>query len=106
MEPQLSALHQHGGVSQRRFQAAAEPDPEFGVRYEVDMIPADRYDHLTNFVPEIGKVVLVFDDPSVKDVIASAGLQDRVTFAGAAGLPRSLVNPDYNNIAPRVGFAW
>ena len=22
------------------------------------------------------------------------------------GLPRSLVNPDYNNFAPRVGFAW
>ncbi|HTM51743.1 MAG TPA: TonB-dependent receptor [Bryobacteraceae bacterium] len=77
-----------------------------GVRYEIDMIPADRYDHLTNFVPEIGKVVLVFDDPAIRDVVAKANLKERVTFAEEAGLPRSLVNPDYNNIAPRMGFAW
>ena len=48
---------------------------------------------MTNFVPELGKVVLAFNDPSVKDVIASAGLKDRVTYAEAVGLPRSLVIP-------------
>ena len=77
-----------------------------GLRYELDLIPSDRYNHLTNFVPEIGKVVLAFNDPSVADVVASAGLQDRVTYADAVGLPRSLVNPDYNNFAPRFGLAW
>ncbi len=77
-----------------------------GIRYELDNIPHDRYNHLTNFVPELGKVVLAFDDPSVKQVVTDAGLEERVTHAEAAGLPRSLVYPDYNNIAPRVGFAW
>ncbi|MBI3680945.1 MAG: TonB-dependent receptor [Acidobacteria bacterium] len=77
-----------------------------GLRYEIDLIPADRYDRLTNFVPELGKVVLVFDDPSVKDVVARAGLTERVTYASAVGLPRSLVYPDYTNVAPRIGFAW
>ena len=77
-----------------------------GMRYEIDLIPADRYDHMTNFVPELGKVVLVFDDPGVRDAVVAAGLKDRVTYAGAVGLPRSLVYPDYNNFAPRVGFAW
>jgi hypothetical protein len=77
-----------------------------GLRYEIDRIPNDRYDHITNFVPELGKVVLAFDDPAVKGIVASVGLQDRVTYAGAVGLPRSLVYPDYNNFAPRVGFAW
>ena len=77
-----------------------------GVRYEVDKIPYDRYDRITNFVPELGKVVLAFNDPSVSGVVAAAGLTDRVTYADAVGLPRSLVYPDYNNIAPRVGFAW
>jgi Carboxypeptidase regulatory-like domain/TonB dependent receptor-like, beta-barrel/TonB-dependent Receptor Plug Domain len=77
-----------------------------GLRYEIDMIPADRYDHITNFVPDLGKVVLAFDDPSVKGIVAQAGLTDHVTYAEAVGLPRSLVHPDYNNFAPRIGFAW
>ncbi|MBI4905568.1 MAG: TonB-dependent receptor [Acidobacteria bacterium] len=77
-----------------------------GVRYEIDRIPNDRYNHITNFVPELGKVVLAFNDPSVADVAAAAGLTDRVTYASAVGLPNSLVYPDYNNIAPRVGLAW
>ncbi len=77
-----------------------------GVRYEIDFIPYDRYNHMTNFVPELGKLVLAFNDDSVKDVIASVGLTDRVTYADAAGLPRQLVYPDYTNVAPRIGFAW
>ncbi len=77
-----------------------------GIRYEADMIPYDRYNRMANFVPEIGKVVLAFDDPSVKDVVTKAGLADRVTYAAAVGLPRQLVKPDYNNFAPRIGFAW
>ncbi|MBI3207445.1 MAG: TonB-dependent receptor [Candidatus Solibacter usitatus] len=77
-----------------------------GVRYEIDMIPTDRYDKLTNFVPELGKVVLAFNDTSVAGIIEQAGLTSRVTYAEEAGLPKNLVYPDYNNIAPRVGFAW
>ena len=77
-----------------------------GIRYEVDMVPADRYDHITNFVPELGKVVLAFNDPTVAGLVAAANLTERVTYADAAGLPRSLVYPDYNNFAPRIGFAW
>jgi Carboxypeptidase regulatory-like domain/TonB-dependent Receptor Plug Domain len=77
-----------------------------GMRYELDNIPYDRYNHLTNFVPEIGKVVLAFNDTSVAPVIAAAGLTDHVTYAEAAGLSTNLVKTDYNNFAPRVGFAW
>jgi hypothetical protein len=77
-----------------------------GLRYEFLPIPYDKYDHIMNFVPQVGKVVIPFDDPSVKSVISGAGLQSYVTYAAAAGLPRRMVYPDYNNMAPRFGFAW
>ncbi len=35
-----------------------------------------------------------------------AGMPGVVTFAGVNGVPRTLYNHDYNNIAPRFGFAW
>ncbi len=78
-----------------------------GLRYEIDMTPCDRYDHLSNFVPSMAKIVLASKPTEdLTGLIAKAGLQDYVAFASETGLPRSLVNNDYTNFAPRVGFAW
>jgi len=43
-----------------------------GMRYEIDLIPADRYDRHHQFHSRLGKVVLAFDDPSVKSIVAAA----------------------------------
>ncbi len=88
------------------FKARANLTLNLGVRYEFLPAPTDRYNHLTNFVPSLGKVVLGFNDTSVTGVIAEAGLTDRVTYAQAVGLPSALVNANYKNFAPRFGLAW
>ena len=78
-----------------------------GIRYEIDMIPADRYNHMTNFVPEIGKVVLAFNDPSVRPDRRASGSDRTTSLTPRPSACRDRwFNPDYNNFAPRVGFAW
>jgi outer membrane receptor protein involved in Fe transport len=55
-----------------------------GLRYELQTPPADPSDRMSIFDPASGKVVNV----------------------GANGVPRAGIRTDYNNLAPRVGFAW
>ncbi len=80
-----------------------------GVRYEVDSSPYDRYDRLSNYFPEFGAVVIAGDEGLTDEsraLVDQLGLTDRLALAQDLGLPRSLVGTDYNNIAPRVGFAY
>ncbi|MFB3829573.1 MAG: carboxypeptidase regulatory-like domain-containing protein [Bryobacteraceae bacterium] len=78
-----------------------------GMRYEIDLTPYDRYDHLSNFVPSLAKIVLASAPTAeLTGLIARVGLQEHVTFASEAGLPRSLVHGDFTNFGPRSGFAW
>jgi hypothetical protein len=55
-----------------------------GLRYDVNQPPVEKYDRLANFIPSLGRALRV----------------------GEPGYPRSLVKTDYNNLAPRVGFAY
>src|SRR5262249_31074924 len=55
-----------------------------GVRYELQTPPTDPADRMAIF------------DPSAR----------RVANVGTGGFPRAGVRTDYNNVAPRVGFAW
>ena len=59
-------------------------------------------------MPELGKVVLASNDPERDLERDRRGRPDRPRHLRRAqtDLPRSLVNPDYKNFAPRVGFAW
>jgi outer membrane receptor protein involved in Fe transport len=55
-----------------------------GVRYDVNQPPVEKYDRLANFIPSLRRQVRV----------------------GEPGFPRSLLKTDYNNISPRLGFAY
>ena len=68
------------------------------------MPPFDKYGRWTNFIPEINKLVISSDKgiaPGVSFTNAS-----QVETAQQAGLPSSLIYPDYKDFAPRIGFAW
>ncbi len=79
-----------------------------GLRYELDLPPSDRYDRMSNFVPGLNKIIIASDRniPDLPQLLAAAGLADRVGLAKDYDLPRSLVFTDRTNLAPRVGFAW
>ena len=79
-----------------------------GVRYEVELPPYDTNDRLSNYMPGLNKVVLAGDQtlPNLDEILAAQGLSERTVVASEAGLDRWLIDPDYNNIAPRLGFAW
>ena len=78
------------------------------MRYEVDLTPYDRYDHLSNFVPSLGKIVLASAPTGGPERPDREGRPAgrTSTYASEAGLPRSLVHGDFTNFAPRAGFAW
>jgi hypothetical protein len=77
-----------------------------GLRYEIDFPPVDRYDHISSFVPGIGKIVLATELPDLAQLLSDAKLTGMVGLAKDYGLRRSLVYPNYRKFAPRFGVAW
>ena len=66
---------------------------QFGIRYEFFTPPTELYGHLANldFNPAIEQVALVTPGQAAP-------------FSGA--IPNSIIRPNYNNWAPRIGIAW
>jgi hypothetical protein len=79
-----------------------------GLRYEIQTAPNEEYGQLTSYNPGVGKVLIggVSTVPNWQQTVASAGLTGLVALASDYGVPSSLVNSNYDNFAPRVGFAW
>lgn len=97
-----------GGFFNDDFKAKPNLTFNLGVRYELDLPPFDRYDHMSNFLPGIQQIVIVSPAtvPDLDERLKAAGLEGRLAYAADVGLPRSLVHGDFTNLAPRVGFAW
>ena len=64
-----------------------------GLRYEYAQPPTEKYDHLANL-----------DLP--QDISAVAVVLPGQTGPFTGKFPRSLINPDRNNFAPRIGIAY
>ena len=77
-----------------------------GLRYEIQDAPYEKYGLMTNYVPSVGKALIGGAVPDLDATVANAGLTGLIGLASDYGLPRSLVNTNYNSFAPRVGFAW
>src|ERR1035437_584527 len=79
-----------------------------GLRYELQSMPYEKDGQMSNYVPGLGKVILAGAStvPNLDATVAGAGLTGLVGLATDNGLPRSLVNSNKGNFAPRIGFAW
>jgi len=97
-----------GFFVQDDYKVAPNLTLNLGLRYEIQKTPNEKYGQMSNYVPSIGKVILAGDStvPNLQATVASAGLTGLVGLARDFGLPNSLVNTNYDNFAPRVGFAW
>ena len=79
-----------------------------GLRYEVELPPYDANDRLSTYEPALNMVVLAGDQslPNLGELLAKHGMADRTVLARDVGMGRQLIDPDFNNFSPRVGFAW
>ncbi|MBI3207425.1 MAG: TonB-dependent receptor [Candidatus Solibacter usitatus] len=72
------------GFAQDDYRITRRLTLNIGVRYDFLPPPVEKFNLLSNFVPELRRIVV----------------------AGDAALPRSLVYSRKKNFAPRFGFAW
>lgn len=75
-----------------------------GLRYELPMPMYEKYGRWSNFVPELGKLVIA-SDATLAPGVGFTDSKDVVT-AKQVGLPSSLVYPDFKDLSPRFGIAW
>ncbi len=85
-----------GGYLQDDWKLMNKLTLNMGVRYEYESPRTERYNQLTNF------------DPNATPPLTAAGLnlKGALSFVGVNGNAREHWNPDRNNFAPRIGFAW
>lgn len=70
-----------------------------GLRYDFDTPRTERYDRMSWFDPSL-------TSPLAAKVPAFPNLKGGLRFVGADGNGRSQFTGDYNNFAPRLGFAY
>ena len=80
-----------------------------GVRWEVNRMPWDVNDKMGSYVPELNKIVLSSDrnlPANFDELLSGYDLGGRFLTAAEAGYPRSVIQTDWNNFTPRMGFAY
>jgi outer membrane receptor protein involved in Fe transport len=79
-----------------------------GLRYEIQGAPYEENGIMTSYVPGLGKAIVgsTATVPNFAALVASANLTPYVGVSNQVGLPAALVNTNYDNFAPRVGFAF
>ena len=78
-----------GGYLNDQWSVTSNLTLNLGVRYEIFFPYTEVHDRMANFILEPG-------NPQFGELV----------FAGLNGQSRSLVTTDWNNVAPRVGFAY
>jgi outer membrane receptor protein involved in Fe transport len=86
----------YGGYLQDDWKLTSKLTLNLGIRYDYESPRTERYNQLTNF------------DFDAIPPLTTPGLNLRgaLSFVGNNGNLREQWNPDRNNFAPRIGFAW
>jgi len=96
--PPAAALQSsyYAAYVQDTFRVTTRLTLNLGMRYDYESPYTDRFDQLTNF------------DYNLRPPLSVQGmdLKGALTFVGVGGVPRLLTDPDRNNFAPRLGFAF
>jgi len=102
---------EQGFFAQDDFRVTPKLTLILGLRYEIITPFTETNDLLVNFDPTyVGpdgkKGRFVVPSEKTLQAIDPRFVSYGVVTADKVGVPRSLVKPDYNNFAPRVGVAW
>jgi hypothetical protein len=90
--PLLSSAYYLGAYLQDDWKVTPNLTLNLGVRWDFETGPIAPDDTWNGF-----------DMAAIHPIAKAPGV---ITFAGVDGVPRRLVNSDWNNVGPRFGFAW
>ncbi|MBI4470467.1 MAG: TonB-dependent receptor [Acidobacteria bacterium] len=95
--PALALQHLYWGVFvQDDLKLTSKLTLNLGLRHEYESPRTERFNQLANFDPQLVPPLQV---PEVN-------LRGALAFPGVDGRPRQQWDPDHNNFAPRIGFAY
>jgi hypothetical protein len=102
-------LSSYSGFVQDDIKVSPTLTLNLGIRYDVMKPPKEKFNALSMFIPDIGKQVMAgtgnLSQAEFDSRIASVGAAN-VVMAKDLGLPNTIISTDWNNVAPRFGFAW
>jgi len=105
-DPGINAMSwEHNYYFQDTFQVSPKLTLDYGIRYQYHPRATAENDLLANFDP-VTKGIVVASEQSLQFVSKTFPTSIPVTTGDKAGYPRSMLNNDNNDFAPRVGFAY